>query len=646
MEAAPMNNAAANNGNNNNNTDNDNISTISSNGNGNNDGIGSANQFSVAGGNPGLLMVAPATSASSIPTGPMELHTVRLYEEYTRQLLNNNNSNNNNPLVTTGTIGTLNFSPPSTSTNLYMANNNNNNNSSGSTFYASNVNAWNSSQTTPHQQQQYYIEPFNYFTDSTAYFAPSAMLGLDSLGGTYGGNFGNLQGFVTGGGIEAPVQYHHPQGHHHSTLADGGDLLMGSGALLPAAQPDRECTACGIGMDAVRFDARGYSICGPCHEHQQMELQHLQQQQQRQPLDSSTTSQMSGGLYVNADQALPPLATQLLEVKDDPAAAAAVAAMPSTSKGSAKPKGVKKLATDTAAVPATKNQPPKGGGRQNLVCSNCHGSTTTLWRRNHHGEPVCNACGLYYKLHHIDRPLTMRKETVQTRKRKARGGGGGGIGTAMDESCPPAKCKKGGQKKGSSSTKIEKQLEPNNQILGLSPAPLKYELAPPLPVAGASHYYIYEQPQPSSSSAAASAAVGTSSLIAFNSEQQTLHPPPPYPTAYLMGGQDFQQQLVAEYQQQRPSSDQLQQQQQQQHYHLLNNNPTTSSSTTSYNSIIAANYSNFCATTPPQYQKQQQQQPLQLQQQQHFVVASTPPSSACNTTATTATTNINSDKEV
>ncbi|KAI3420839.1 hypothetical protein GPALN_014458 [Globodera pallida] len=492
--------------------------------------------------------------------------------------------------------------------------------------------------TTPHQQQQqqYYIEPFNYFTDSTAYFAPSAMLGLDSLGGTYGGNFGNLQGFVTGGGIEAPVQYHHPQGHHHSTLADGGDLLMGSGALLPAAQPDRECTACGIGMDAVRFDARGYSICGPCHEHQQMELQHLQQQQQRQPLDSSTTSQMSGGLYVNADQALPPLASQLLEVKDDPAAAA-VAAMPSTSKGSAKPKGVKKLATDAAAVPATKN-----------VCSNCHGSTTTLWRRNHHGEPVCNACGLYYKLHHIDRPLTMRKETVQTRKRKARGGGGGGIGTAMDESCPPAKCKKGGQKKGSSSssTKIEKQLEPNNQILGLSPAPLKYELAPPLPVAGASHYYIYEQPQPSSSSAAASAAVGTSSLIAFNSEQQTLHPPPPYPTAYLMGGQDFQQQLVAEYQQQRPSSDQLQQQQQQQHYHLLNNNPTTSSSTTSYNSIIAANYSNFCATTPPQYQKQQQQQPLQLQQQQHFVVASTPPSSACNTTATTSTTtNINIDKE-
>ena len=28
-------------------------------------------------------------------------------------------------------------------------------------------------------------------------------------------------------------------------------------------------------------------------------------------------------------------------------------------------------------------------------------TTTTLWRRNNEGEPVCNACGLYYKLHNV-----------------------------------------------------------------------------------------------------------------------------------------------------------------------------------------------------------------------------------------------------
>ncbi|XP_053564894.1 LOW QUALITY PROTEIN: transcription factor GATA-4 [Bombina bombina] len=56
--------------------------------------------------------------------------------------------------------------------------------------------------------------------------------------------------------------------------------------------------------------------------------------------------------------------------------------------------------------------------RVGLSCANCHTSTTTLWRRNAEGEPVCNACGLYMKLHGVPRPLAMKKEGIQTRKRK------------------------------------------------------------------------------------------------------------------------------------------------------------------------------------------------------------------------------------
>ncbi|XP_034084835.1 transcription factor GATA-5 isoform X1 [Gymnodraco acuticeps] len=56
--------------------------------------------------------------------------------------------------------------------------------------------------------------------------------------------------------------------------------------------------------------------------------------------------------------------------------------------------------------------------RAGLCCTNCHTSTTTLWRRNADGEPVCNACGLYMKLHGVARPLAMKKESIQTRKRK------------------------------------------------------------------------------------------------------------------------------------------------------------------------------------------------------------------------------------
>ncbi|KAM4762287.1 transcription factor GATA-5 isoform 1-T2 [Cyanocitta cristata] len=56
--------------------------------------------------------------------------------------------------------------------------------------------------------------------------------------------------------------------------------------------------------------------------------------------------------------------------------------------------------------------------RAGLCCTNCHTTNTTLWRRNTEGEPVCNACGLYMKLHGVPRPLAMKKESIQTRKRK------------------------------------------------------------------------------------------------------------------------------------------------------------------------------------------------------------------------------------
>ncbi|XP_021528110.2 transcription factor GATA-5 [Aotus nancymaae] len=56
--------------------------------------------------------------------------------------------------------------------------------------------------------------------------------------------------------------------------------------------------------------------------------------------------------------------------------------------------------------------------RAGLCCTNCHTTNTTLWRRSAEGEPVCNACGLYMKLHGVPRPLAMKKESIQTRKRK------------------------------------------------------------------------------------------------------------------------------------------------------------------------------------------------------------------------------------
>lgn len=69
--------------------------------------------------------------------------------------------------------------------------------------------------------------------------------------------------------------------------------------------------------------------------------------------------------------------------------------------------------------------PANGNRRVGVTCANCRTSNTTLWRRNNNGEPVCNACGLYYKLHNVNRPLSMKKDGIQTRKRKPKSMGGG-----------------------------------------------------------------------------------------------------------------------------------------------------------------------------------------------------------------------------
>ncbi|KAI0029190.1 hypothetical protein K488DRAFT_56981, partial [Vararia minispora EC-137] len=56
----------------------------------------------------------------------------------------------------------------------------------------------------------------------------------------------------------------------------------------------------------------------------------------------------------------------------------------------------------------------KSGG---LSCANCKTSTTPLWRRDDCGNNICNACGLYFKLHGTHRPFSMKKAVIKRRKR-------------------------------------------------------------------------------------------------------------------------------------------------------------------------------------------------------------------------------------
>ncbi|CBY09588.1 unnamed protein product [Oikopleura dioica] len=57
--------------------------------------------------------------------------------------------------------------------------------------------------------------------------------------------------------------------------------------------------------------------------------------------------------------------------------------------------------------------------REGTICDNCKTTETSLWRKSNEQKAVCNACGLYEKLHGVARPLTMKKDgAIQTRNRK------------------------------------------------------------------------------------------------------------------------------------------------------------------------------------------------------------------------------------
>ncbi|KAJ2366796.1 GATA type transcriptional activator of nitrogen-regulated proteins, partial [Coemansia sp. RSA 2607] len=50
-------------------------------------------------------------------------------------------------------------------------------------------------------------------------------------------------------------------------------------------------------------------------------------------------------------------------------------------------------------------------------CFNCCAEQTPLWRRDPEDNIICNACGLYYKLHGKARPVSMKRAQVKRRNR-------------------------------------------------------------------------------------------------------------------------------------------------------------------------------------------------------------------------------------
>ncbi|CAN8102995.1 unnamed protein product [Discula destructiva] len=68
------------------------------------------------------------------------------------------------------------------------------------------------------------------------------------------------------------------------------------------------------------------------------------------------------------------------------------------------------------SIPASAPAATSAGG--NLpTCMNCQTSTTPLWRRDEAGQVLCNACGLFLKLHGRPRPISLKTDVIKSRNR-------------------------------------------------------------------------------------------------------------------------------------------------------------------------------------------------------------------------------------
>lgn len=53
-----------------------------------------------------------------------------------------------------------------------------------------------------------------------------------------------------------------------------------------------------------------------------------------------------------------------------------------------------------------------------MLCQNCSATRTPLWRRDLNGTVLCNACGLFLKVHGRPRPLTLKTDVIKSRKKR------------------------------------------------------------------------------------------------------------------------------------------------------------------------------------------------------------------------------------
>jgi GATA-binding protein len=125
-----------------------------------------------------------------------------------------------------------------------------------------------------------------------------------------------------------------------------------------------------------------------------------------------------------ASSGMPPLQPKGTETAKKASGTSAAARKSAASNSAASSPGKTGAASGTATGASGSSSAAAGGDGGSMsaadpptVCTNCNTTKTPLWRRDPEGQPLCNACGLFLKLHGVVRPLSLKTDVIKKRNR-------------------------------------------------------------------------------------------------------------------------------------------------------------------------------------------------------------------------------------
>ncbi|KAG0216080.1 putative electron transfer flavoprotein subunit [Mortierella sp. GBA30] len=176
-------------------------------------------------------------------------------------------------------------------------------------------------------------------------------------------------------------------------------------AIKAAAGMGVRCQNCGVTVTPLwRRSADNEPLCNACGLYHKLHAMHRPKHLQQSLTTHSgagSAALMNKGFFKNGGRSLNQTATLHAQEQGSESM--------TTDEGQDSSDAQQQQASSTSA-----------GGLQ-PTCTNCKTTMTPLWRKDDAGEILCNACGLYYKLHHVHRPISLKRNVIRRRSRYENG---------------------------------------------------------------------------------------------------------------------------------------------------------------------------------------------------------------------------------